>query len=211
MDNSKLTSFPNTIDNAFSNLLMKGNNFILRRPKLQFTSLCNNNAINNQQYRQQPETSTNVTTNETTASHISLSTSLSKPLTNNMVAINATLNNASENQFAVCGTSAKTCNATTKNSRNGDNSGMVACAVCSLPVNDRNMVQAMKYGELSCEFCRKFISKVARKALSMKHQTALISSSIKSEFIQCKGNGKLKYVNNFMEDKMKSPINVLGK
>lgn len=47
------------------------------------------------------------------------------------------------------------------------------CTVCACLIHSKNILQAAKYGSLSCEYCRKFISKISKKSLAIKNYPAM--------------------------------------
>lgn len=196
MGTHQLPSFPNTMNNAFSNLLMKGNNFTLRQPRLQFESLCNNNGVNylytreKQQHNQQVSIGNGLAVSEPIAKTTGTSSVI--PLTQTMIQTKEIFEKMPGKLFQTGGIEmTSTTITTTKTNATADivcnDSSIVTCAVCAFPIHEKSITQASKYGQLSCEFCRKFISKIARKALSLKHQTMQLSSKFGP--LQCKRNG----------------------
>ncbi|TMW53823.1 hypothetical protein DOY81_001108 [Sarcophaga bullata] len=163
---------------------LKPSSFVLRQPRLQFESLANMPAST-------PTTSeqrNNASNAAAAAAALALTASLPKSLQQAISSAAATaagLSNSSSllsPSFSLNGTSSmKTNNNTTVVlSVTGANQ----CAVCSSIIQTKNLSQANKYVEPSCEQCRKFISKIAKKSLAMKYSTTM-----KNVQLQCKADG----------------------
>uniref|UniRef100_A0A1B0FGB3 Histone-lysine N-methyltransferase trithorax n=1 Tax=Glossina morsitans morsitans TaxID=37546 RepID=A0A1B0FGB3_GLOMM len=153
---------------------LKANSFVLRQPRLQFDSICANTGERN-----------HLTQSVNAAAALALSASLPKSLTQAISSAGTAASTAallSPTFSSLNGSSSLLQNAQTNNSASVNPS--MLCAVCSTSIHSKSLPQATKYGELSCEYCRKFISKIAKKSLAMKNSPAM-----KITPVQCKADG----------------------
>uniref|UniRef100_A0A1A9V7Y0 Histone-lysine N-methyltransferase trithorax n=1 Tax=Glossina austeni TaxID=7395 RepID=A0A1A9V7Y0_GLOAU len=158
---------------------LKANSFVLRQPRLQFDSICANTGERN-----------HITQSVNAAAALALSASLPKSLTQAISSAGTAASTAallSPTFSSLNGSSSLLQNAQTNNSASVNPS--MLCAVCSTSIHSKSLPQATKYGELSCEYCRKFISKIAKKSLAMKNSPAM-----KITPVQCKADGNCSIV-----------------
>ncbi|XP_075145916.1 histone lysine N-methyltransferase trithorax [Haematobia irritans] len=188
----------------------KPGSFILRQPRLQFGSLSTAASKSGNSNATSTNNSSTNSTAVTAAAAAALSASLPKSLlqaissssasasSSNNSTVNSSnssltasmLGNTSATSSSVNGPPTYSLNGTSslKTNVNTSSSSLspssILCVVCSSPIHTKNLPQASKYGQLSCEYCRKFISKIAKKSLAIKN-----SATNKPIIPQCKGDG----------------------
>ncbi|XP_046805122.1 histone-lysine N-methyltransferase trithorax [Lucilia cuprina] len=177
-----------------SSTTLKPSSFVLRQPRLQFESLTNTNSTTAAAATTTSERSSNPNV-AVAAAALALSASLPKSLKQAIsssaaaAAATGSLSNTASllsPTFSLNGTSAikNISNTITTVPVSIASSPAHQCAVCASIIHSKNLPQANKYVELSCEHCRKFISKIAKKSLAMKNSTTM-----KTVQLQCKADG----------------------
>ncbi|KAM7362848.1 histone lysine N-methyltransferase trithorax isoform 2-T6 [Cochliomyia hominivorax] len=167
---------------------LKPSSFVLRQPRLQFESLSNVTSSTATATSDRSNNSSNVSV-AAAAAALALSASLPKSLQQAISSSAASAAGLSSSAallsptFSLNGTSAMKNNNNTI-SATSSSPPAYQCAVCSSIIHSKNLPQANKYVEPSCEHCRKFISKIAKKSLAMKN-----SPTMKTIQLQCKADG----------------------